>query len=230
MATVGALGSSAVQSQIATVEARLEAPITQLKSEITTDNAQISAWGTVKGTIASLATALSGISNVSSLSARSVASTSSAVSTATATNSAQAGTYNLTDVTRAKAQSLYSGLKASASASIGASAGSLTFVQNGKTETISVGSGSLTLNGLAAAINKAQDGVSASVINSTAGARLILQGSATGLYNFRHRCSRGFRLQSIQQHERPLDSGAESPERQPDAERRSNLERDQHAQ
>ncbi len=180
MATVSALGSSEVQSQISTVEARLQAPITQLKSEITTDNAQISAWGSIKGTISSLSTALTGISSIATLPARSVTSTSSSVATATATNSAETGTFTLGDVTLARAQTIYSGIKASASASIGASAGSLTFVQNGKTETVSVGSGSLTLNGVAAAINKAQDGVTASVVNSTAGARLVLQGGATG--------------------------------------------------
>lgn len=178
--TVSSLSSAAVQSQIALYQTRLQAPITSLQSQIKTDNAQISAWGTIKGNISSLATALAKISDVASLSSRTATSTSSSTVTATASNSATAGTYALTNISLAKGETIYSGINSSASASIGASAGSLTFVQNGKTETIAVGSGSLTLNGVAAAINKAQGGVIASIVNTTGGARLVLQSSGTG--------------------------------------------------
>lgn len=180
MSTVSSLSSAAVQSQIALYQSRLQAPITALNTQITADNAQISAWGTIKGSMSTLSTALSKISDIASLATRSVTTTSSSTVTATAGNDAQVGTYALTNVTLAKGQTLYSGLKASAAASIGTGAGTLSFVQNGKTETVSVGSGSLTLNGVAAAINKAKDGVSASIVSTTAGARLVLQSSSTG--------------------------------------------------
>lgn len=180
MAAVSSLSSASVQSQIAQYQARLQAPITSLQNQIAKENVQISAWGSIKGNISSLSTALAKISDIASLSTRSVSSTSSSTVTATASNSAQVGTYSLTNITLAKGQTIYSGIKSSASASIGASAGSLSFVQNGKTETVSVGSGSLTLNGVAGAINKAKDGVVASIINTTGGARLVLQSSATG--------------------------------------------------
>ncbi|HTI00226.1 MAG TPA: flagellar filament capping protein FliD [Acidisoma sp.] len=178
--TVSSLSSAAVQSQIALYQSRLQAPITSLQTQITTDNAQISAWGSIKGNISSLSTALAKISDVASLATRTTSSTSSSTVTAAATNSAQVGTYSVTNVSLAKGQTIYSGIKSSGGASIGASAGSLTFVQNGKTETISVGSGSLTLNGVAGAINKAKDGVAASIVNTAGGARLVLQSSATG--------------------------------------------------
>lgn len=178
--TVSSLSSAAVQSQVALYQARLQAPVTSLKSQIATDTAQISAWGTVKGNIASLATALAKISDVASLSSRTATSTSSSTVTATAGNDATTGTYVLTNISLAKGETIYSGIKSSPSATLGASAGSLTFVQNGKTETIAVGSGSLTLNGVAAAINKAKDGVTASIVNTAGGARLVLQSSSTG--------------------------------------------------
>lgn len=178
--TVSSLSSAAIQSQIALYQSRLQAPITSLQRQITTDNAQISAWGTIKGNVSSLSTALAKISDIASLATRSVTSTSSSTVSATASNSAEAGTYALTNVTLAKGQTIYSGIKTSATASIGASAGSLTFVQNGKTQSIAVGSGSLTLNGVAGAINKAKDGVVASIVNTAGGARLVLQSSATG--------------------------------------------------
>ena len=180
MATVSSLSSAAIQSQISLYQARLQAPITQLKSQITTETAQVSAWGAIQGTISSLSKALGGIADVSTLSSRAATSTSSATATVTAGNAATIGTYTLAHVHKATAETIYTGLKSSASASIGGSAGSLTFVQNGITESIALGSGSLTLNGVAAAINKAGDGVTASVVTSTAGARLVLQSSATG--------------------------------------------------
>jgi flagellar hook-associated protein 2 len=66
------------------------------------------------------------------------------------------------------------------SANVAASAGVLTFTKDGTSTTVTVGSGSLTLTGLAAAINSAGDGVTASVVNTQGGGRLVLQGSATG--------------------------------------------------
>ena len=82
-------------------------------------------------------------------------------------------------MTLAKPQIIYSGVLSSSS-NVGASAGSLTFVQNGKTESVHIGTGSLTVSGLAKAINAADGGVEASVVNTQGGARLVLQSSATG--------------------------------------------------
>jgi flagellar hook-associated protein 2 len=179
MSTVSSLSSSTIQSQVATVEARLNAPITVLNNQAAVDKADISAWGAIKGKVSSLSSALAGISNLATLNSRGATSTSSSVATATVSNSAAVGTYNLTDVTLAKAQIIYSGILDS-SAKVGASAGSLTFVQNGKTESVHIGSGSLTASGVAKAINLAGGGVEASVVKTQGGARLVLQSSATG--------------------------------------------------
>ena len=181
MSTVSNLGSSQISSQVAQVEARLQAPITALDNQITADKANISAWGNISGTVSTLAKSLTGISNVATLNNRSVSSTLTTVATATAAIGAQAGTYSLTGVTLAKTQEIYSAVQGSAAAALSGGAGSLSFtLNNGKTEHVSVGSGSLTLNGIAAAINKPADGVQASVIGTATGARLVLQGSATG--------------------------------------------------
>jgi flagellar hook-associated protein 2 len=183
MTTISSLSSADIQSQLSIDESRMQAPITALDNQITTDKADISAWSAIKGKVSSLSSALSGISDLSSLTSRAASTTSSSIATATATNSAAVGTYNITDVTLAKAQIVYSGFIASG-AKLGASAGSLQFVQNGKTISIHLGSGSLTASGAATAINKADGGVEASVVkssvNSTAGAYLVLQSSATG--------------------------------------------------
>jgi flagellar hook-associated protein 2 len=179
MSTVSSLSSAAIQSQLATDQSRLNAPITALDNQATTDKADISAWGAIKGKVSSLSSALAGISDLATLNSRGATSTSSGIATATVSNSAAVGTYNITDVTLAKAQIIYSGVVASG-AKVGASAGSLTFVQNGKTESVHIGSGSLTASGVAKAINLAAGGVEASVVKTQGGARLVLQSSATG--------------------------------------------------
>jgi flagellar hook-associated protein 2 len=181
MSTVSALGSSQVTAQLSQVESRQQAPITALDTQITGEKAEISAWGNISGAISTLSTALAGISDVSTINNRTVTSSTTTVATATAKSSAATGTYDLTNVTLAKTQEIYSSLLGSGAATLSGGAGSLSFtLKSGKTEKVTVGSGSLTLNGIAAAINKAAGGVQASVLGTTAGARLVLQSSATG--------------------------------------------------
>jgi flagellar hook-associated protein 2 len=179
MTTISSLSSADIQSQLTTDESRMNAPITVLNNQAATDKADISAWSAIKGKVASLSSALAGIDDLSTLTNRAATSTSSAIATATVTNSAAVGTYNLTNITLAKPQIIYSGVLASGT-KLGASAGSLTFTQNGKTETVKVGLGSLTASGVAKAINLAGGGIDASVVKTDGGARLVLQSSATG--------------------------------------------------
>jgi flagellar hook-associated protein 2 len=181
MSTISALSSSSVNSEISNVEQNMQAQITPLDNEITTDKAEISAWGNISGAMSSLSQSLSGIKDVSTLNYRAATSSNTSVATATASNNAATGTYNLTNVSLAKSQEIYSNQFSSAGATLSGSAGSMVFtMQNGHSETISVGSGSLSLNSVAAAINKQAGGVQASVIGTSAGARLVLQSSATG--------------------------------------------------
>jgi flagellar hook-associated protein 2 len=179
--TVSSLGSAQIQSEVATVQARLQAPITTLQNQETGDKAEISAWGAISGSIATLQTSLAGIKDISTINNRTATSTATTVATATATNTALAATYDLTGVTLAKTQEIYTKVLGSGSAKLGSGSGSLTFtLKSGKTETVSVGSSDLTLNGITAAINKIAGGVQASVIDTAGGARLVLQGSSTG--------------------------------------------------
>ena len=181
MTSVGALSSSAISSQISTFESKLQAPITQLQSQVTADKADISAWGKISGSMSSLSQALSNIKDVASVSGKSATTTNKSVATVTASNSAASGTYNLTKVTLAKPQEIYSSLLGSGNSTLSGGNGSLVFtLKGGKSETVSIGSGSLTLNDVAASINKQDGGVQASVIGTSAGARLVLQSSGTG--------------------------------------------------
>lgn len=180
MTSIGALGSSQIASQITTVETRLQAPVTQLQNQVATEQSYITAWGNISGSVSTLSQALSNIKNVASINSRLVTTSDNTKATATASNTAATGTFNLTNISLAKPQEIYSSLLGSGAASLSGGTGSLVFTTGGKTETIAIGSGSLTLNGVAAAINKQAGGVQASVIGTKAGARLVLQSSGTG--------------------------------------------------
>ncbi|SHE57578.1 flagellar filament capping protein FliD [Acidocella aminolytica] len=181
MSSVSSLSSSAINSEIATVTKQLEAPITNLQTQITSDKAIISAWGSISGAVSSLTDSLSNIKSLSTINNRAVTSSDTAVATASVNSSAATGAYNLTGVTLAKGQEIYSGLVSSGAATLSGGAGSLAItLKSGKSETISLGSGSMTLSNVAAAINKQAGGVKASIVSSTNGARLVLNSSGTG--------------------------------------------------
>ena len=181
MTSVGSLGSAQVSSEISQVETRLNAPITNFNNQIEGDKADISAWATISGAISTLSKSLSGIQDVSTINNLNVSSTVTTVATAAAAVGAQTGTFALSDVSLAKTQEIFSALQGSGAAQLSGGTGSLTFtLKSGKTETVAVGSGSLTLNGVAAAINKTAGGVQASVIGTSTGARLVFQSSSTG--------------------------------------------------
>jgi len=74
-------------------------------------------------------------------------------------------------------------VQTSATTSLGTGSGSATLkftLQSGATETVTLGSSDTSLNSIAAAINKLGQGVKASVVGTSGGARLTFESSATG--------------------------------------------------
>ncbi len=172
--------SSEISLVVSQLETRLDAPITVEKDEVKTDQAQISALGAVQGALSSLSSALSQISDPSSIDAMQATVSNSNV-TASAAASAVGGSYALSNIILAKPQELLSTLYASGSAQIGSGAGTLTFTfDGGGSATVNVASGSASVGGIAKAINTADVGVTASIIQSGSGAYLSLQGTETG--------------------------------------------------
>lgn len=181
MSTVSSLSSSAVNTEIQTVETRLEAPIKNLGTQVSADKALISAWGSISGAVSTLSDNLGSIKNLSTITNLGVTSSNNGVVTATAGANAKAGVYNLTNVTLAKAQEIYSSLLGSADSTLTGGAGTLAItLADGQSETISLGSGSLTPAKIAEAINAQHGGVQASIVGTKAGSRLVLTSSGTG--------------------------------------------------
>jgi flagellar hook-associated protein 2 len=177
----GVLTSSEITSLIQQASAAYDAPITALQTAEQPITTKISALGQVQGALSSLQSALSSLSNVESLSQRTATSSSNSVG-ASVTNAAATGSYNLSGITLASAETLLSSGHASASGAFGA--GSLTFqVGSGAATTLNIASGDDTLAGIAASVNEANLGVDANVVFNGATYSLMLTGAATGAAN-----------------------------------------------
>lgn len=180
--TITSLSQSQIQSLLTAETQQLEQPITTWQNQIKADQAQISAWGQIGGALTSLSSATGAIQDPTTFNNRGASSSDTSVAVVSAAAGAALGTYQLTNVQPAQAQSIYSGAYASTTTSLGSGSGALTFtLAGGGTETVSVASGDATLEGVASAINAASGGgVTASVVGGSSGYRLVLTGATTG--------------------------------------------------
>ncbi|HXP03869.1 MAG TPA: flagellar filament capping protein FliD [Stellaceae bacterium] len=183
MATVtNLLSSSQITSLIQQASAAFQLPAATLQTQETPMKAQISALGKVQGALSSLQQALAGLADVGSLQQRSVTASPNGVVQASATNSASVGSYALSNITLAHAETLISSGSSSSSGSLGS--GSIAIkVGGGSTVTVNIASGSSSLSGIAAAIDQAGAGVTATVVFDGAAYHLVLAGAATGAAN-----------------------------------------------
>lgn len=171
-------------------------PLTQLQSQVSGVQTEISAYGLLSSALATFqqsAAQLTLPTQFQSLTA-SVANTS--VLSASAVYGAQTGNYNINVTQLAQAQTLVAAGQASLNSSLLSGAGPATVsiafgTQNGSTftpnplqpgGTITVNSSNGTLSGLRDAINAANLGVTASIVNdgSSTPYRLVLTSNATG--------------------------------------------------
>ena len=155
----------------------------ELSSEQTTLNAQVSAFGTFSSALDTLQATLSSIDEPSALAAYSATVGDTSIASATTDSTAVPGSYSLEVQNLATAATLTSAPVASGSSYVGT--GTLTLTVGSASTSITIGSTNDTLSGIASAINGAADnpGVTASVIATTAGSRLVLTGTTTGASN-----------------------------------------------
>lgn len=182
MSIISTLSSTQIAGLLAAEQKTLQQPISIWDASIQTDQAMISAWGKIGGAMSALNTAVSGISDLTSINNRGVTSSDTSVGSATIQRNAPSGSYALTGVKLAKAQTVYSSSFSSASATVGSSSGALTLnFGSGSTETVNVTSADMNLQGIAQAINNVSGGqVTASIVGGSSGDRLVLTGNNTG--------------------------------------------------
>jgi flagellar hook-associated protein 2 len=188
------LDVNGIVSKLMAVESQ---PLLMLQQREASFQAKISAYGTIKGAVSSFQTAVSGLSTASAFQQYSATAVDSSVLTATTTSSAVTGNYAITVNTLAQAQSISSAGQANTTSAIGTgtsttltfqfgtiSGGALaggiyagsTFTQDATqaTGTVVIDSSNNSLQGIRDAINKANIGVTATIVND---------GSATNPYH-----------------------------------------------
>ena len=182
-----------------------QVPLNDLNQKEASYDAQLSAYGTVKGALYSLQSALSSLSALSTFQAMSATAGDTSIVTASADSSATLGSYAVQVGQLAQAQTLVAAGQASNTQSIGTgtpttitfefgsiTGGTLTngtysgaaFTQDGTAAsgTVTIDSTNNSLQGMRDAINAADIGISASIVNDGSGSpyRLLLQSSSTG--------------------------------------------------
>jgi flagellar hook-associated protein 2 len=164
-----------------------EQPLTTMQNAVTNDQANITAYGTILSNLSSLQSAVKAMQN--STVGLSATPSDSSYFSATATSGATVGTTAIDIKNLATAQSIYSTTFSSASSAVAdlSSVGTQQLeIQVGSSAavTVNVDSSDNTLSGIAGAINSANAGVTASVLEvSTGNYSLVLNSNATGSSN-----------------------------------------------
>lgn len=196
--TASGLGSNldveGLVTQLMSVERK---PITALDKPAASYQAKLTAFGSLKSSLASFQTALSGLTSPAGFNIFAASVTDSSVLQATPGTSANAGKYSVEVKTLAQAQKISTDPATSAFASANATVGTGTltiqlgtnnsgvFTANGNTaaKNITIDSSNNTLTGIRNAINAANAGVTASVINDGGTYRLVIGANDTGTTN-----------------------------------------------
>jgi flagellar hook-associated protein 2 len=182
----GATGNSTldVQSLVtALVSSKTAGQIAALTTEATNDNTQISALGSLSAMLSELQVSLAPLYGGSFLTSFTATASGTGL-TASAGTGAVAGTYSVDVSQIATAQSISSAAFNSTDAAAMGS-GTLTISVGGKSMNLNVNSSNDTLSGIAAAIQQSNNnpGISATVVNGSDGAHLVLSSTATGAAN-----------------------------------------------
>ncbi len=168
-------------------------PLTALDSKEAVQQTQLTAFGSLKGALSSFQSSVSSLSDPAKFSAVSANLADSALATVSAETSAITGSHDVEIQTLAQSHKLKSDNFASSSTTVGSGSLSIQFgTYNGGTftlnpdkaaETITIDSSQSSLAGIRDAINQADVGVSASIVNDGSGDRLVIASKDTGLSN-----------------------------------------------
>ena len=155
-------------------------PQNEITKQETALDSQVSAFGTFTSALDTLQGTLSALENPTQLAGFDATVGDPTVASATASTGAVAGQYTLSVQNLATAATLTSSPVSASTSTIGT--GTLTISVGGTSDSINIDSSNNTLAGIAAAINESTSnpGISASIITSSDGARLVLSGTSTG--------------------------------------------------
>ena len=191
------VGSSLdVNSLVTQLMAAEQQPIKALATKEAKYQSQLTAYGSLKGALSTFQSSASVLSNPGKFSAVSASIADTTLATVVASPAALSGSYSLNVTQLAQSQKLQSSNTfATTSTTLGsgtltisfgtyiASPSSFTINPDKATKTITIGSTQNTLSGVRDAINAANAGISANIINDGSGNRLVITSTDSGAAN-----------------------------------------------
>ncbi len=181
------LDINGIISQLMAIERR---PINLLDQKEAGIQAKLSAYGSLKGAVSEFQTAMQGLNALAKFQGRTAKSSDEAVFTATASSAAVSGQYSIEVKQLAQAHKLASKAFNATTDAVGTgtltiqfgtfSGGVFTVNAQKTAQTVTIGSGANTLAGIRDAINTANIGVSASILNDGTGNRLVFTAADPG--------------------------------------------------
>jgi flagellar hook-associated protein 2 len=185
------LNVDSIVTQLMALERR---PLTALDTKEAKYQTQLTAYGSLKGALSSFQGAVAALASPAKFSAVTANLADTTVATATASSAAVAGSYTLEVKTLAQAHKLKSANFAATSTTVGSGTltiqfgkyeldGSFTLNPNKAAGTVTIDNSQQSLAGVRDAINAANVGASASIINDGSGNRLVIASKDSGLAN-----------------------------------------------
>ncbi|MCW8919373.1 MAG: flagellar filament capping protein FliD [Gammaproteobacteria bacterium] len=166
------------------VRAEGEPALNRLDSREAKLQAQLSAFGSTKSALSSFKSSLAGLTDVANFQQRTVSSSNTELFTASASGKPASGAYEVEVLALAQAHKLTSTPFDEASSAVGT--GTLTFQFGDPTKpakTVTIGDADNSLTGVRDAVNAANVGVRASIVNGDNGYQLIFSAEESGTDN-----------------------------------------------
>ena len=196
------VGSSLdVNSLVTQLMAAEQQPIAALATKEAKYQSQLTAYGSLKGALSTFQSSVAALSNPTKFTAVSASITDTSLATVSASSSAIAGVYSVSVDQLAQSQKLQSSALSATSTTLGSgtltiSFGTYTYNNNAPptingftlnpdkaTKTVTIGPSQSSLSGVQNAINAANVGVSANIINNGTGYHLVITSTDSGISN-----------------------------------------------
>lgn len=184
------LDVNGIVSQLMALEQR---PLTSLATKEAKYQAQLSAYGSLKGSLSTFQSSVAALATPSKFNAIKASVGDTTVASVSAVPTAQAGTYSIEVQNLAQAQKLKSEAFETTSGAIGTGSLTISFgkydadnytLNSAKSSvTVTIGAGQNSLSGIRDAINGANAGVTAGIVHDGTGFRLTISSKDTGVEN-----------------------------------------------
>ncbi|HQV89774.1 MAG TPA: flagellar filament capping protein FliD [Nitrosomonas sp.] len=184
------LDVTGIVSQLMAVERR---PLSALDSKEATQQTKLTAFGSLKGAVSSFQSSLAALASPEKFTGVAASITDTTLASVSATSKAVTGSHSMEIQTLAQSQKLKSANFATTGTTIGSgtmtiqfgtySGGTFTLNPDKAAQSITISPNNSSLAGIRDAINLADAGVTASIVNDGSGNRLVIASEDTGLSN-----------------------------------------------